>query len=92
MSIIEAMSLGIPVIGGQHSGGVPWTLANGQAGLLVDVNSPAAIAGAMVELANDKNRRAEWGMCARKLAESRYRIGAVAEAYEALYRQSMGLA
>lgn len=90
MSIIEAMSLGIPVIGGEHSGGVPWTLDYGQAGVLVDVKTPSAIAAAMVELASDKGLRAEWGARGRKLAESRYHIGAVADAYEALYRQTRG--
>jgi glycosyltransferase involved in cell wall biosynthesis len=89
MSIIEAMSLGIPVIGGHKSGGVPWTLDNGQAGMLVDVGNPAAIAAAMVELAHDSQKRADWGMRGRRLAESRYHIRAVADAYETLYRQTL---
>lgn len=92
MSIIEAMSVGIPVIGGHKSGGVPWTLDNGQAGMLVDVASPAAIAAAMLELARDYKNRADWGMRGRRLAESRYHISAVADAYEVLYRQTRGAA
>jgi glycosyltransferase involved in cell wall biosynthesis len=88
MSIIEAMSLGIPVIGGRSSGGVPWTLDDGQAGILVDVGKPAAIAKAMVDLARDKKLGTEWGMRGRKLAESRYHISAIADAYETLYRQT----
>lgn len=92
MSIIEAMSLGIPVIGGDHSGGVPWTLDGGRAGMLVDVESPAAIADAMIVLASDRKLRAEWGMRGRRLAESRYHIRTVADSYEALYRQTWGTA
>lgn len=92
MSIIEAMSLGIPVIGGDHSGGVPWTLDGGRAGMLVDVKNPAAIAEAMIALASDKKLGAEWGMRGRKLAESRYHISAVADSYEALYRQTWSAA
>lgn len=88
MAIIEAMSLGIPVIAGQNSGGVPWTLDQGQAGLLVDIDNPAAIANVMIGLARDPVRRAEWGLRGRRLAVSRYHISAVADAYEALYEQT----
>jgi glycosyltransferase involved in cell wall biosynthesis len=89
MSIIEAMSLGIPVIGGHKSGGVPWTLDYGQAGILVDLANPEVIAAAMLELAQDHEKRAEWGMRGRELAETRYHISAVADAYEALYRKTL---
>lgn len=85
MSVIEAMSQGIPVIGGRHSGGVPWTLDDGRAGILVDVTDPAAIAGAMLGLANDTATRLAWGERGRQLALSRYHIRVVADAYEALY-------
>ena len=33
MALIEAMALGIPVIAGRRSGGVPWTLDEGRAGM-----------------------------------------------------------
>lgn len=44
MAIAEAMSLGVPVIGGNASGGVPWQLDYGKAGFLTDIESPQAIA------------------------------------------------
>jgi len=47
MAILEALALGMPVIGGKHSGGVGFTLGYGSSGLLVDVTSPVEIAGAM---------------------------------------------
>ena len=53
MAIIEAMALGIPVIGGIDSGGVPFTLNHGEAGLLVDVRSPEAIAKALIKAYQD---------------------------------------
>jgi len=31
MAVIEAMAMGMPVIGGRSSGGIPWTLAEGEA-------------------------------------------------------------
>ena len=53
MAIIEAMALGIPVVGGIDSGGVPFTLNHGEAGLLVDVRSPEAIAKALIKVYQD---------------------------------------
>lgn len=87
MSVIEAMALGIPVIGGARSGGVPWTLAEGRAGLLVDVSSPEAVAGAMERLASDVAAREDWGSRARSHVERRFHIRAVADAYESVYSE-----
>ena len=47
MTLIEAMSQRIPVIGGARSGAVPWVLGGGKAGLLVDVDDPRSIADAV---------------------------------------------
>lgn len=47
MTLIEAMSQRLPVIGGARSGAVPWVLSGGKAGLLVDVDDPRAIAWAI---------------------------------------------
>jgi len=47
MCLLEAMAAGVPIIGGYRSGGVPWTLDGGNAGLLVDVARPDAIASAL---------------------------------------------
>jgi glycosyltransferase involved in cell wall biosynthesis len=50
MTILEAMSQGVPCIGGKNSGAVPWLLENGKAGVLADVRDPQAIASAMNQL------------------------------------------
>lgn len=42
MVLIEAMAMGIPVIGGRESGGVPWVLYEG-GGVLVDITSAEGI-------------------------------------------------
>jgi glycosyltransferase involved in cell wall biosynthesis len=47
MTLIEAMSQRVPVIGGARSGAVPWVLGGGKAGMLVDVDDPRALAQAM---------------------------------------------
>ena len=47
MTLIEAMSQRVPVVGGVRSGAVPWVLDAGRAGLLVDVDDPRALAQAI---------------------------------------------
>lgn len=49
MVVLEAMAMGIPVLGGQASGAIPWLLADG-AGVLVDVRRPRDIADGIVRL------------------------------------------
>lgn len=85
MALIEAMALGIPVIAGRRSGGVPWTLDDGRAGILVDVSSPAEIAQAMLELAEDARAREDWGAKGHRFASERFHIAAVADAWQAQY-------
>lgn len=53
IAIMEAQSHGVPVVGGAHSGGVPFSLQNGAAGLLVDIRDPGAVADAMSRLIED---------------------------------------
>jgi len=49
VAILEALDAGLVVIGGAQSGAVPWTLFDGRAGILVDVNRTSAIADGIVE-------------------------------------------
>jgi glycosyltransferase involved in cell wall biosynthesis len=44
MALVEAMACGVPVVGGSHSGAVPWTLEDGRSGYLCDVRHPRALA------------------------------------------------
>lgn len=87
MALIEAMALGIPVIAGRRSGGVPWTLDDGRAGMLVDVTNPAEIAQAMLGLAEDVGRREAWGAKGRQFAQQRFHISAVTDAWQAQYAE-----
>ena len=87
MPLIEAMSLGIPAIGGDRVGGVPWTLGNGECGVLVDVRSPDQIASAMIRLAQDENTRTRLGAAGREFARRRFHIEQVADQYEAIYAE-----
>ena len=87
MALIEAMAMGIPVIAGKRSGGVPWTLDDGRAGVLVDVTHPEEIADQMLRLAADEGERRRWGEAGRRLAVERFHIRSVADAWEAQYEE-----
>jgi glycosyltransferase involved in cell wall biosynthesis len=91
MPLIEAMSLGIPAIGGRAAGGVPWTLGDGAYGLLVDVRSPDAIASAMLRVAQDEELRTRLGAAAREAAKRRFHLDDVTDRYEDIYMQLVSL-
>ena len=87
MAIAEAMALGIPVIGGDKSGGVPFTLEYGRAGILVDVKSPVDVSEAMVNLATNPALRNQIGKSARRSARSRFHNSIVIDQYIQAYLQ-----
>jgi L-malate glycosyltransferase len=87
MAIIEAMARRIPVIGGKTSGGVPWTLDEGRAGVLVDVRAPDQLATAMQRLAADPALYRDLADRGHALAKARFHISAVADAWQSVYAQ-----
>ena len=87
MVIIEALAKAIPVIGGESSGGVPWTLSFGEAGLLVDVRSPGKVADAMLTLARDSELRKCLSEAGYRRVRRHFSIEAVADAYERKYEE-----
>ena len=66
--LIEAMALGVPVIG-SRVGGIPSVLAGGEFGSLVPPDAPHAIAEALIELLGDPALRAKFAEAGRKRAE-----------------------
>jgi glycosyltransferase involved in cell wall biosynthesis len=56
MSVVEAMALGIPVVGGDRSGAVPWVLGKGSGGILTDVRSPPAICYSVLKILSDSGQ------------------------------------
>ncbi len=86
MTLIEAMAAGIPVIGGQNSGAVPWTLANGKAGVLVDITQPEQLAKAMLQLANDRDERQRLGQAGMAHAKEHFHISMITDAYLQAYQ------
>jgi glycosyltransferase involved in cell wall biosynthesis len=66
--LVEAMALGLPVVG-TRVGGIGDVIAEDECGLLVPPDDPAALTEAIVELGLDTARRAKLGAAARPRAE-----------------------
>ena len=62
---LEANACGVPVVGGR-SGGVPDAVADGETGLLVDGESPAEIAHAIIRLLKDPVLAGQMGRSGRE--------------------------
>ncbi|MBI5717037.1 MAG: glycosyltransferase family 4 protein [Burkholderiales bacterium] len=85
MSIAESMSVGLPVIAGRATDGVPWQLDGGRAGVLTDVTDAQAMADAIITLAHDRARWQEISAAARARARLLFAIDPVVDRYVELY-------
>jgi glycosyltransferase involved in cell wall biosynthesis len=89
IAIMEAQSMGIPVIGGERSGGVPYSLAYGKAGLLVDVTSSERVADAMLRLCTSPVTFHEISIGSLRAIASTFNLEHVLDAYEEAYGRAI---
>lgn len=90
MAVAEAMALNVPVIAGAKVGGIPWMLAEGAAGQLVDVTDPLSIAKAIRQVIE---RPEEIHAMADRASERIWHLAdpsTIAERYLALYEEVIG--
>ncbi|HLB81570.1 MAG TPA: glycosyltransferase family 4 protein [Gemmatimonadales bacterium] len=71
ISCVEASACGLPVIG-SRSGGIPEAIREGETGLLVDPEDPAAVTAAVVSVLEDESLRRRLGAAGRAAVESYY--------------------
>jgi D-inositol-3-phosphate glycosyltransferase len=83
---LEAMACGRPVIGADV-GGIAFTVAHGETGLLVPPRDPNALADSIAELLTDPERCTVLGGAARRRVETEFTWRRVAEQTAALYRE-----
>ncbi|HET7421372.1 MAG TPA: glycosyltransferase, partial [Candidatus Dormibacteraeota bacterium] len=84
VSLIEACAAGRPVVG-TRVGGIPDIIAAGVNGLLVPSGDAAALAGAIVQLLDDPERRRLMGNAGRAVRE-RYGADRMVKELKELYR------
>lgn len=87
MTVLEAMSLGTPVVAGVRSGNVPHLLAGGRCGVLCDVEDPVAIAAAVCATLEEPQAAREIVARARRRAQTGYSEDVVLPRYEEAYRR-----
>ena len=86
LAAVEALACGMPVVA-SNVGGLPEAVRDGETGRLVPPRDPRAVAGAVLEICADDERRAAMGRAARADALSRLRPEPVMARLEALYRE-----
>jgi len=85
--LAEAMSTGLPVVAGQASGAAPWVVGN--AGELVDVTRPQAMADAMLRLLLDPGTATAMGGRGRDRVRTCFSPDVVAAQYEREYEAAL---
>jgi glycosyltransferase involved in cell wall biosynthesis len=88
LSTVQALASGLPVVA-TRCGGPEEILQDGAGGLLVERNSPAALADALHRLIIDRGERERLAASARSLVERRFTLDAMVTGYEALYARSL---
>lgn len=78
ISLVEASACGLAVVGGR-SGGVPDAVRDGETGILVDPDDPAAVAAGVNRLLSDEALRRRMGEAGRRAVETYYNWGRVAD-------------
>ena len=84
--LCEAMLTGMPIVS-TNAGGIPSLLSHGEEGLLVSTGDPWAMAGAILQLARDRERAASLGAAARNRAQMRHDPTAVVKTEIEIYRR-----
>lgn len=88
VTFLEAMAAGVPVIG-TNVGGIPEIIQDGFNGLLVSVESPGSLAGAINRLLADESLRKQLAKNARATL-NRFDVPGMMECTFRLYREVIG--
>jgi glycosyltransferase involved in cell wall biosynthesis len=84
LTILEAMASGLPVVA-TRVGGNPEVVADGETGLLIPPSEPDALAGALLALWRNPDRRRAMGKAGRARVEALFDVRKMVAAYEAMY-------
>lgn len=84
VALIEAMAVGLPVIG-TDLGGIPEVIEDGENGFLVSPGSSGQLAEALKKLVNDQTLRTCMGLRGRQMYEEKYTLPLMIRQIEILY-------
>lgn len=89
MAVLEAMSLGKPVIG-SRIGGIPEQIRDGIEGILFTPGNTQALAEAMDTLVEDPEKARVMGINGRQRLSEKYALSGHMETLQALYKELLG--
>ena len=84
LAVLEAMSVGNPVVASRTSG-IPEAINDGEDGLLVPPGEAESLANALASLIFDREKRSRLGSAALRRALNQFTITRMADDYESLY-------
>jgi glycosyltransferase involved in cell wall biosynthesis len=84
VALIEAMAVGLPVIG-TNLGGIPEVIEDGENGFLVSPRNPEQLAEALKKLVNDQTLRTGMGLRGRQMYEEKFTLPRMIRQIETLY-------
>ena len=84
-SLLDALRFGLPVVA-SRVGGIPEVVEDGVNGILVEPESPDQLMDGIAAIADDPDKAGAMHLANRLRAE-RYSAGAMADAYEEIYRR-----
>ncbi|MEZ5176881.1 MAG: glycosyltransferase [Acidimicrobiales bacterium] len=88
LALVEAMATGTPAVASAVNG-IPEVVADGETGLLVPPDDPAALAAALDRLLGDADLADRLGRAGADLVARRHGLLAVAGTFEVLYRRGL---
>jgi glycosyltransferase involved in cell wall biosynthesis len=91
MALLEAMAVGLPVVGGIGSGGVPWVLDEGRAGFLTNIRHPEQIMATLLTCLEQVDERKRKQSNAYERVLSLFSPSSVAEKYEKVYIKALSV-
>ncbi|MBL7069002.1 MAG: glycosyltransferase [Candidatus Omnitrophica bacterium] len=89
LTILEAMSMGVPVIA-TDVGGNSECVINGKTGFLVPSEAPEALGRAILKAVSDKKILTAMGNRAKKLFKSRFTVDSMIKTHENVYEEILG--
>lgn len=90
IALLEAASLGVPIIA-SNTGGIPELVKHEQHALLVTPNDPASLANAIIKLANDKSLATQLSNNAKNRVQTEFSLEKQFELTWQAYRKALEL-